>query len=70
MGISSFVKIYIVLKIFLFLCIDHKIGTLEQLWLEELSETRGIICNLSFTVSFRKIAKESTPVWNLEIERI
>ena len=74
-GISSFVKIYIVLcclimlKIFLFLCIDHQIGTMEQPWLEELREMRGIRCNLSFTVSFRKIAKESTPVWHLEIER-
>ena len=44
------------LKIFLFLCIDHQIGTLEQPWLEELREMRGIRCNLSFTVSFRKIA--------------
>ena len=75
MGIYSFVKIYIVLcyvvmlKIFLFLCIDHQIGTMEQPWLEELREMRGIRCNLSFTFSFRKIAKESTPVWHLEIER-
>ena len=46
------------------------IGTLEQLWLlEELREMLGIRFNLSFTVSFRKIAKESTPVWHLEIER-
>ena len=44
-------------------------GTMEQPWLEELREMRGIRCNLSFTVSFRKIAKESTPVWHLEIER-
>ena len=56
------------LKIFLFLCIDHQIGTMEQPWLEEPREMRGIRCNLSFTVSFRKTAKESTPVWHLEIE--
>ena len=75
MGISSFVKIYnivlcyvIMLKIFLFLCIDHQIGTLEQLWLEDLREMRGIRCNLSL-VSFRKLSKESTPVWHWEIER-
>ena len=43
MGIYSFVKIYIVLfyvimlKIFLFLCIDHQIGTMEQC--EELDVT-------------------------------
>ena len=53
------------LTIFLFLCIDHQIGTMEQLWLEELHEMRGVRCNLSFMVSFPKIAKESTPSYRV-----
>ena len=68
MGISNFVKICIVLcyvimlKIFLFLCIDHQIGTVEQLWLEELQYVKCEELDVT-------IAKESTPVWHLEIER-
>ena len=52
MGIHSLVKNYIVLcylimlKIFLFLCIDQEIGTMEQPWLEELRKMRGIRCTL------------------------